>query len=439
MRILPGPLFIFLLVSLSPFALFVSHPSWAGMMFPLLGSLLALGAVLEVIRSRTDPERVIVSVPPDIHFQQLRPAELVLSLSNTGDRPVGVVLGLDADEELGLAEPIQSRVLPPRSATDVPFAVTPVERGTVQVSAVYLESETPWRWFRRRWRVPIGRPIRIYPDIGRLAASLYSSRILKSISGARRANLSGKGREFDQLRDYLPGDAYQDIHWKATARLDRPVTNLYRIERTQSIYAVVDTSRLSRLRHAGKSNLDLVTETVLHLGIRCEREGDLFGLIHFSDQVGGFVQAESGKPHLRLLRQTVSDLQPQPVTPNYEDLMVFIRRSIRRRSFLLFFTDLSDPSLGATFTHDIQILSAKHLTAAIMFRPAWAHPLFSGRPVRRESEVVERLAGQIGMNQIDRLHQDLRRVGIDLLVTEPSRIVTDAVNAYLRVKERQLI
>src|SRR5439155_1828093 len=55
----------------------------------------------------------------------------------------------------------------------------------------------------------------------------------------------GKGREFEKLREYVPGDGYDEIHWKATAKRGRPITKVFQIERTQEIYVVIDASRLS--------------------------------------------------------------------------------------------------------------------------------------------------------------------------------------------------
>ena len=58
----------------------------------------------------------------------------------------------------------------------------------------------------------------------------------------------GKGREFEQLRQYFPGDSYEDLHWKATAKRGMPVTKVFQIERTQEVYVVLDSSRLSSRR-----------------------------------------------------------------------------------------------------------------------------------------------------------------------------------------------
>jgi len=414
------------------------HGAWAEVLVYAGAAALAVAAWIDGWL-RTNPARFVGAVAPDQRFFQCRPDKLAILIRNSGPRPLFLRAGLAADARLGVHDPIRTVTLPAGSETRLEFDVTPVDRGKALVSDIYFEADMPWRLMRARWKATVGARVTVYPDIGRMAAALYSSRMLRSVSGPRRANLAGKGREFDQLRDYVPGDPYQDIHWKATARLDRPVTKLYRIERTQTIYAAVDTSRLGRVRHGDKSSLDYVAETALHLAIRCEREGDLFGLIDFSDRVNGFVPAARGTAHLKRLRERVSGLEASAVTPAYEELMVFIRRMVRRRSFLIFFTDLSDPAHGAIFRQNLRVLGPKHLCAAIHFRPAWARPLFEEAPAGDAREIYARLAGQMGLTQIDRIRRDLKQLGVDLLVTDPSRICADTLNAYLRVKERQLI
>ena len=60
----------------------------------------------------------------------------------------------------------------------------------------------------------------------------------------------GRGREFEKLREYIPGDSFDEIHWKATARRARPITKVFQVERTREVYVAVDLSRLSARTHA---------------------------------------------------------------------------------------------------------------------------------------------------------------------------------------------
>ena len=87
--------------------------------------------------------------------------------------------------------------------------------------------------------------LRVYPNLfseKRPLAALYSAQMQQ---GALARRAVGRGREFEKLRDYLPGDGFDEIHWKATAKRGRPVTKVFQVERTQEIYVVLDSSRLS--------------------------------------------------------------------------------------------------------------------------------------------------------------------------------------------------
>jgi hypothetical protein len=131
----------------------------------------------------------------------------------------------------------------------------------------------------------------------------------------------GKGREFEKLREYVPGDGYDEVHWKATARRGKPITKVFQIEKTQEIYVVIDASRLSAREpvpgskfqipglaeedvhpetwnvERGTSTLERYITAALMLGLAAEKQGDLFGLITFTDKVQKFVRAKNGKAH----------------------------------------------------------------------------------------------------------------------------------------------
>ena len=75
--------------------------------------------------------------------------------------------------------------------------------------------------------------IRVYPNLRR-DSDLKALR--QGVSGAHSVRQVGRGREFEKLREYLPGDGFDEIHWKATARRGRPITKVFQVERTQEIY-----------------------------------------------------------------------------------------------------------------------------------------------------------------------------------------------------------
>ena len=115
----------------------------------------------------------------------------------------------------------------------------------------------------------------------------------------------GRGREFEKLREYVPGDGSDEIHWKATARRGRPITKVFQVERTQEIYVVIDASRLSARPAGDETALERSIAAALIVGAAAERRGDLFGLAAFSHQVEAFTRARNGKSHYAACRDAI--------------------------------------------------------------------------------------------------------------------------------------
>src|SRR5439155_5760719 len=96
-----------------------------------------------------------------------------------------------------------------------------------------------------RKSVPTQSEIRVYPNLLRERRDLAALFLHRGAFGLHAERQVGKGREFEKLREYVPGDGYDEIHWKATAKRGRPITKVFQIERTQEVYVVIDASRLS--------------------------------------------------------------------------------------------------------------------------------------------------------------------------------------------------
>ena len=266
-------------------------------------------------------------------------------------------------------------------------------------------------------RTPIRTEIRVFPNLfagAKNLAALFLNRRL----GIHSQRQVGKGRDFELLREYLPGDSYDDVHWKTTAKRRNPITKVYQVERTQEIYLVIDASRLSarsadhftRGRVPGQERRGALMTTILEqyitaslvMGLAAERQGDLFGILTFSDQIRGFVRAKSGKAHYNACRNTLYTMEAQSVTPDFRELFAFMATNIRRRALLVFLTNLDDPVLAESFCRNIDLLSRRHLVVANMLNPAEAHPLFDSPHVETVNDLYRHLGWPSSVGRIAR-------------------------------------
>ena len=185
--------------------------------------------------------------------------------------------------------------------------------------------------------------------------------------------------------------------------------------------------------------LEHFINSALILCLGAGQQGDLFGLATFTDKVQSFVRAKNGKAHYNLCRDTLYRLQPDRVTPDFDDLFTFLRLRLRRRALLVFLTALDDPALAAGFTDKIDLLARQHLVLVNMARPVEANPLFAGDQVETLAQLYRRLGGHLVWHDLRELGTRLQRHGVRLSLVDHASLTPDVIAQYLQVKQRQLI
>jgi uncharacterized protein (DUF58 family) len=340
----------------------------------------------------------------------------------------------------------------PADATTVRIHQTfkTAERGRSTVTQARLGTPSPlglWEW----WRLVDARAeIRSYPNLMTERRALASVFLNRGGAGIHAQRQLGRGREFEKLREYAPGDSFQEIHWKATAKRGHPMTKVFQLERTQEVYVVIDCSRLSGrpLTRAAEADSDAESRAAepalerfltaaLALGQVAEHQGDLFGLTVFSDRVERFVRARTGTAHFHACRDALYQVEAREVSPDYEELATFLRLRLRRRALLLYLTSLDDPILAESFVQHAQLLSRQHLMLVCMPRPAGMHPVFEDGDVSNTDQMYDRLAGHLQWQKLRETTGVLRRLGVELHLVDHAALSLELLRRYVSVKQRQ--
>jgi len=312
----------------------------------------------------------------------------------------------------------------------------PHQRGTYRIEECYLEAPSPLGLWAVRKREDVSLEIRIYPNLRKEGSLRAFRRGLENFHVTRQI---GRGREFEKLREYSSGDSSDEIHWKATARRGRPITKVFRVERTQEIYLVIDASRLSARSIYGEDALEWDIKAALTVGAISERRGDLFGIASFADRVEAFVRARRGKTHYAACRDAINDLRPRPVSPDFDEIATFLRLRLQRRSLIVFLTALDDSVLAEHFQRATRLLARRHLVMAGALRPPSAQPLFHNRQINSTEDIYGALAGHLGWRKLRELQVALTRQGVHLALFEPESFAAGLVKLYDDVKQRQLL
>lgn len=310
-----------------------------------------------------------------------------------------------------------------------------LKRGNYTLESVYVETSSPLGFWDLRRRLPLAAEVRVYPNLLNESKNLALLLLNRGTFGVHTQRQIGKGRDFEKLRDYVPGDGYEDIHWKATAKKGHPVSKVYQLERTQEIYVVVDASRLS----ARQSTIERFVTSSLVLGLAAEQQGDLFGLLAFSNKVETFVRARNGKAHYNACRDAIYTLEARPLNPDFDEVFSFIRSRLRRRALIIFLTCLDDPLLAESFVRSVSLISRQHLVLVCMPQPSGIEPLFSHSKVDETEDIYTNLAGHIRWQGLQELGKTLERQGVGFSLLEEERLSSQLISQYLNVKKRQLL
>ena len=468
------------------------------------GGVLLAAVLGDAVLAMGRSEGVRVELPPVVRCAKDREADIEIRLGNPSQAHREIRLGLPFPPELKAPTEVAEFSLPEGTEwSRVSMKCLPLRRGNYALKQAFLESDSRLGFWLVRAAAAVTCEIRVYPNLlteRRHLAALFLERGSFGIHAQRQV---GKGRDFEKLRNYIPGDSYDEVHWKATAKRGHPVTKVFQIERTQEVYVILDASRLSartltpasvgpvsqgpdratsrraadgstqgggetlsrasandaaatgdRSRSEAtrsisdepaifppqpETTLERFITAALVLGLAAEKEGDLFGVAAFSDNVLKFLRARNGKSHYAHCRDALYTLQPQLVSPDFEELATFIRLRLRRRSLLVILTALDDTVLAEGFVRSLDLLCRQHLVLVNMLKPPGVDPLFSKPDVATTDDVYDRLAGHMRWTKLRELEQVLRRRGVRFSLLENQRLSAQLVSQYLGVKQRQLL
>ncbi len=412
--------------------------------------IFAVLAALDAVLALNRLDNVSAACPEVVRFSKGREGEIPILIANAPGRIRRVRLGIPLPRSFRCEkEDVRARLPEGGGTSQITWPCTPLERGNYRLDAVYLETASMLGFWAVRRTTPTRTELRVYPNLQQERRNLAALFLNRGTLGVHAQRQVGKGREFEKLREYQPGDSYEDIHWKATAKRGHPITKTYQLERTQEVYVVVDASRLSARatpprpevpqEMADRSQLERFLTASLVLGLAAERQGDLFGTLVYSDRVDAFVRAKNGKPHYSACRDAIYAMEPRVVNPDFEELGAFIRLRMRRRALLVFLTNLDDPVLAESFLRMVDLIGRHHLLMVMMINPPGVQPIFSDSAVREPEDLYKELAGHMYWHDLREFERSLYRRGASLHLVRNEKLCTELVTQYMSIKQRQVL
>jgi len=203
------------------------------------------------------------------------------------------------------------------------------------------------------------------PEVLRVVKQVeIKARILadEALVGTYRSVFRGSGLDFEEVREYEPGDDIRSIDWNVTARMNVPYIKKYREERELNIYLAVDVSSSGWFGTAKVNKLELATDVAALLAVTALHNNDRIGLVLFADGVREFLPPRQGRHHLLHVIRELLFAEPRRSRTEIASVTDFLANVTKKRNVVFVLSDFLD----FDFEAPLRALGHKHDVIALI-------------------------------------------------------------------------
>lgn len=329
--------------------------------------------------------------------------------------------------------------LKPHAETTVNYDLRPVTRGEYSFGNLNVLVRGPLQLAIRRYVFPEEQTIKVYPSyiqMRRYHLLAVSNRLQEA--GVKRMRKLGHSMEFEQIKEYVPGDDYRTINWKATARKEGLMVNNYTDERSQQIYCVINKGRVMKMPFLGMTLLDHAINASLVLSNVALVKQDKAGLITFAENLDMFVPADKKTTQMSQLLEALYRQQTRFLEPDFERLYSVIRTRITQRSLIVLFTNFESLESLQRELPALRRIARYHLLLVVFFENTELKTLMDSPAQKTEDIYIKTIAEKFAFEK-RLMVKELHNNGILSILTTPENLTINTINKYLELKTRALI
>ena len=360
----------------------------------------------------------------------------------------------------------------------ITYNLRPTERGIYGFGRVRVFVSTVLGLVQRRYTCCEPQDVKVYPSylMLRQYELLAMSNNLTEM-GIKRIRRIGHNTDFEQIKDYVVGDDYRTINWRATARRSyissltpHLMVNVYQEERAQQVFAVIDKGRMMQQAfkvEGTRSNvegspamtlLDYAINAALVLSYVAVNKQDKAGLVTFSDHFETFVPASRQSGQMQTLQEALYAEHTQFGETDYSALLTGLSRHVTHRALLILFTSFTSMAALRRQLQYLRQLAQRHRLLVVFFedeelkdfaQPLTSHPSpltshlspltphpspLTSHPTTEQ--VYQRVIAEKFCYEQRVIVQTLRQYGIQSLLTTPHNLSIDVINKYLEIKSQ---
>lgn len=269
----------------------------------------------------------------------------------------------------------------------------------------------------------------------------------ESLAGSYHSVFKGRGMEFSEVREYVPGDDARTIDWNVSARMGHPFVKKFAEERELTVVLVVDASGSERFGSGPATKMEMSAEISALLAFSAIRNNDRVGLLLFTDRVELFLPPRKGREHgLRVLRDVLA-IRPRGRGTRIARALEFLQRVVTKRAVIFLVSDFQDEG----FERPLRVAARKHDLVAVSV----GDPRESRLPEVGLLSVIDPETGEPGLidsgshrvrlayseaaqRRLEELRATVRRSGVDLLELSTGEPYDLPLSRFFRERARRV-
>ena len=319
------------------------------------------------------------------------------------------------------------------------YTVRPVDRGEYVFGNLNIYASSPLKIVKRRFVFQKDQMVPVYPSIIQMQQYDFLAINNKLTQfGLKKIRRIGHTQEFEQIKEYVHGDDFRTVNWKATAKQNQLMVNQYQDEKSQPIYSIIDTGRVMKMPFNGLKLLDYAINSTLAFSNVALKRNDKTGMLAFSKNIETFVPAVKKITHLNTILEKLYNITTEFTDADFGLLYAHVKRKINQRSLLLLYTNFEHISALERQLPFLLAIAKKHVLVVIFFENTELEELIASDAEDIQSIYHKTIAEKFSLEK--RLMQkELQKYGIQTILTKPESLTINTINKYLEIMARGLL
>ena len=320
------------------------------------------------------------------------------------------------------------------------YPLVPKERGEYIFGSLNIYAESPIGLISRRFRFNSDHMVPSYPSFIHLPKyELMAMQNEFLLGGIKKIRKIGHTMEFEQIKDYVPGDDIRSINWKATGKRGQLMVNQYQEEKSQRIYMLIDKGRTMKMPFDGLTLLDYAINASMALSHIVLKKKDNAGVMTFSRKIENIVPAESRPGQLRKIARAMYNIETNFYESDYSRLYVDLKKKVNRRSLILLFTNFETLDALHRQLPYLRGIARNHLLVVVFFKNPEIMSISSSAENDSLQDIYDQIIAEKFEYEKKLIRQELQKYGIYSVYTLPENLSISVINKYLEIKARGIL